>query len=371
MKRKTLIKILIFLVIATLIIITLNLYFNNINNNDFTSEDTSSKNQYSTKAIEIIDTNKLDKIYENSYSKTLDYVLQSDKYRIEYIDEYANIDYMEIDDFVSKINKYLDIGYNSKEINTIWKLSNKNQEKLFLLQKQNNFEKYLDIKNFNINNLERYEKYLKENNYDIQKTVTYVNINMDKDYYADIENINEITLTTLVNKYYQLPSDYKPEDLVPLFNNSNVSLKKEAANAYQKFVEGAKKDGITLIATSAYRSYSYQTTLYDNYVIKDGIDNADTYSARPGHSEHQLGVAVDLNDPNVEGKRLNGTDYEWIKNNAYKYGFIVRYTKEGEPITGYIEENWHIRYLGVELAKKVYESNLTYDEYYDLYLTEY
>ena len=105
--------------------------------------------------------------------------------------------------------------------------------------------------------------------------------------------------------------------------------------------------------------------------LVDGKEKADTYSARPGHSEHQTGLAVDLNDPNVEGKRLDDKDYEWLLENAHKYGFIVRYQESYIPITGYMEETWHIRYVGSDIATKIHELDITYEEYYDLYIAEY
>ena len=144
-----------------------------------------------------------------------------------------------------------------------------------------------------------------------------------------------------------------------------------AADAYQDFVEGAKKDGFSFIGTTAYRSAAWQKSLYDSYVNKDGVEKADTYSARPGYSEHQLGYSVDLNEPSYKERRISPEGYEWIKNNAYKFGFILRYPEGKDNITGYQEENWHIRYVGKEVAKKIYDLDITFDEYYDLYIREY
>lgn len=336
------------------------------------TKDNGSKKYYSDTAIQAIKENKLQSVYKNEYSKTLDKMLQSNKFKIEYIESYINIEYTSQNNFLDKVNNYLKIGYSATEINNIFKLSEKNQNKLLKLDKKD-FGKYIEIKNFNIDNLERYNDYLEETNKDIQTVVTYVNINLDKDFYTDsklVENPND--LTALVNKYNHLEKDFVPSDLVNLFDtNRGAKMVRPAAEAYKEFINAAKKDGITLESTTAYRSYTFQNTLYTNYVAQDGTKKADTYSARPGSSEHQLGLAVDLNDPNVTGSRLDEKDYKWVLNNSYKYGFIVRYTEEGVPITGYMEEPWHIRYLGVDLATKVYESGLTYEEYYDLYIMEY
>ena len=332
----------------------------------------NNKKYYSDEAIKVIEEENLSDIYKEDYSKTLDTILKNGAYEAEYLEEYLKIDYVDNDNFTSYISKFLNIGYNGNEINNIFKLSEKNQEKLLDLEKKD-FSKYIGISNFNIDNLERYDAYLEETNKDIETVVTYVNINLDKPFYEDstlVENPHD--LTVIVNKYHHLDKDFVPDNLVTLFDSTNgAKMVKEAADAYKLFIDAAKKDNITLQSTTAYRSYSFQNILYTNYVAEDGVELADTYSARPGSSEHQLGLAVDLNDPTVSGSRLDDKDYNWVLNNSYKYGFIVRYTEEGVPITGYMEEPWHIRYLGVELATKVYESKLTYEEYYDLYMMEY
>jgi len=113
--------------------------------------------------------------------------------------------------------------------------------------------------------------------------------------------------------------------------------------------------------------FKTQTGLYNGYKNRDGEELADTYSARPGFSEHQLGLAVDIRS-NTLTSTLTQKDYKWMLDNSYKYGFIVRYPKGKQHITQFKEEPWHLRYLGVDLATKVHDSNLTYDEYYDLYV---
>lgn len=362
MKRKKLKKKFIIFIIVIILLIGGIIIFK-LNNN--------SKKYYSDGAIKVIKENNLKDIYNKEYSKIIDILLENNLYRNEYLEEYLKIDYIN-DMIIENINKYLDIGYKGNDINNIYKLSSKNQEKLLKLEKKD-FEKYIGISNFNIDNLERYNDYLNDTHKDIKDVVTYVNINLDKEFYTDstlVDNPND--LTVLVNKYHHLEKDFIPNDLVTLFDSTRgAKMVRVAADAYKLFIEAARNDGITLESTTAYRSYSFQNTLYTNYVKVDGTKLADTYSARPGSSEHQLGLAVDLNDPNYNGARLSDKDYEWVLNNSYKYGFIVRYTEDGVPITGYMEEPWHIRYLGIDLATKVYESGLTYEEYYDLYIMEY
>ncbi len=187
-----------------------------------------------------------------------------------------------------------------------------------------------------------------------------------KNFYTNIETIkNPDTYTVLVNKYRSL-GKYAPNDLQSLSFNKKYQLREKAAIAFEKLVNIAKKDHVFIRPYSAYRSFKYQTKVYNAYVKKDGQDKADTYSARPGHSEHQTGLAVDVWTEGHEN--ILEKDAKWLAENANKYGFIIRYTKEKQAITGYIAEPWHLRYVGQKIAKDVTNKNLSYDEYYELYI---
>lgn len=163
----------------------------------------------------------------------------------------------------------------------------------------------------------------------------------------------------IASKKYPLPATYAPGE------------SKEARAAFQELAAEASLSGYDLVAFSTYRSYDYQTQLYDRYVTNDGQEAADRYSARPGYSEHQTGLAFDIGEKLFEqhfaresfGETAAG---RWVAANAYKYGFIMRYPKGSEKITGYMYEPWHFRYIGVELAGKVYQSNETLEEFFDL-----
>ena len=153
----------------------------------------------------------------------------------------------------------------------------------------------------------------------------------------------------IVNKKYSLPANYNP-GVNPTASAALKQLQQAAANA-----------GHNIPLISGFRSYSRQQTLYNNYVARDGQALADTYSARPGHSEHQSGLAFDVGKlDNNYGSTPAGT---WLKENCHKYGFIIRYPKGKESITGYQYEPWHIRYLGVEHATKIMNQNITLEEY--------
>lgn len=153
----------------------------------------------------------------------------------------------------------------------------------------------------------------------------------------------------IVNKTYPLPRSYAP------------GYDTEAVNMLYAMFEDAKKEGHSLWIGSGYRSYIDQHIIYNNYVARDGKAAADTYSARPGHSEHQTGLAFDLN--NIAHNFAYLPEGIWVAENCHKYGFIVRYPKDKQHITGYIYEPWHIRYIGVEKATAVYESGLCLEEF--------
>lgn len=314
-------------------------------------------------------------ISTEKYSKTLEYVLLNNLYDEAYLDEYSDIEYNDNKNFANILTTFLPLGYSGKEINYIFKLSNKNIEKLSKSE-YIDITNYYNITNFNVDNIDRYNQYYESNNYSYQDVVTYVNINLDLKAYSvtkEVEDPNN--LLVLVNKYNFLPNNYKPEDLtyVPGAYGNNVPMREVIKEPFIELQKAAEEEiGIILKPTTAFRDQSFQNTLYNNYVAKDGVEAADTYSARPGFSEHQTGLAIDLKNTLISSStRLNDSDFEWLSNNAHRFGFIIRYPKEKVDITGYQFENWHIRYVGLNIAKTIYENNLTLEEYIDLYITEY
>ncbi len=168
-----------------------------------------------------------------------------------------------------------------------------------------------------------------------------------------IDGIWYVDGVLIVNKTYPLPSDYNPGKILL-----------EASIAFAEMQNAAKNDGIRLTIVSGFRSYSRQNTLYNNYAAKDGKAEADRYSARPGHSEHQTGLAMDLNS--VDDSFAYTKEAKWIAENCARFGFIIRYPKGKEDVTGYIYEPWHVRYLGVDLAEKITASGLTLEEYFGI-----
>ncbi|MFS0783186.1 M15 family metallopeptidase [Bacillus sp. 1P06AnD] len=186
-------------------------------------------------------------------------------------------------------------------------------------------------------------------------------------------------ITVLVNKKYRLPDHYVPNDLVypnvPFIFDEKIDkrkMRKKAAEALKKMFDAAKLDGIYLAGASGYRSEATQKTLFDNYVNKDGLEEADKYSAHPGHSEHQTGLSIDVSGITgefaIEDGFANTVEAKWLEQHAPEYGFIIRFPKGKENITGYKYEPWHIRYLGIKLATEITQKGMTLEEYYDRYL---
>lgn len=159
----------------------------------------------------------------------------------------------------------------------------------------------------------------------------------------------------IANKTYSLPSTYQPGGITTA-----------TKNAFNEMQAAAKLDNINLVIKSGYRSYKTQKNTYNYYVKRDGTKKADTYSARPGHSEHQTGMAIDLNI--VNDTFHNTKEAKWLSNNCYKYGFILRYPSGKTNETGYKYESWHFRYVGVDLATKLYNNGnwITLESYFGI-----
>ena len=323
---------------------------------------------------EVKDLMNKNNINETDYSKTLEYVLLNNIYDEKYLKEYKDIKFNDASNFEEILTTFLPFGYTGIEINYIFKLSEKNINILKKLDYKD-ISNYYVIKNFNANNIERYDEYKKKNDINYKDVVTRVNIKLDLPVYTDTKEVEDGNdYLVLVNKYNHLPKNYRPTDLayVPGAYGNNVPMRSVTKDAFLELQDAAKKElNINLMPTTAFRDEAFQRTLYTNYVNKEGVDKADTYSARPGYSEHQTGLSIDLKNTALSNVRLSDENYDWLENNAYKYGFIIRFPKNKEDITLYQFENWHIRYVGKDAAKTIYENKLTLEEYIDLYVIEY
>lgn len=186
------------------------------------------------------------------------------------------------------------------------------------------------------------------------------------------------SLWVVVNKQRPLqPISYAPTDLVVpnvpvrVPGNESMEVREVTAKAIEALFAGAKADGVPLMLSSGYRSYSFQTSLYNSYVTAHGQSQADTFSARPGYSEHQTGLAFDV-EPldqqcDVDQCFADLPAGKWIADNAYKYGFLLRYPVDKVSVTGYEYEPWHLRYVGKELALELHNTKTqTLEEFFGL-----
>lgn len=338
---------------------------------------------YKKETIEVFKENDLyEQIKDKKiYSKTLEEAINQNSFNKEYFLEYLDIKYIDDKDFISNINKLLNLGYSSKDINAIYEKIPNSVSIISTSKYNKDIINIMNLSYFKIDNLKRYLDYdimevksiydisniKKDFNY--EDVVTYVNANLDKEYYSSdnlISNEDASKIDVLVNKYHKLDENYEPSDLTIIdskYASGTQKLRKEAKIKFEEMASDMAKENLKIYAGSTYRSYTYQKGLYDRYVKKDGFAATETYSARSGYSEHQLGLAVDIVNGKWDYLSENDKEYDYLVKNSYKYGFILRYPRGSEYVTGYMFEDWHFRYLGIELATKVFNSGLTYDEY--------
>lgn len=185
-----------------------------------------------------------------------------------------------------------------------------------------------------------------------------------------IDDVTYVDGYLIANKTYALPEDYEPEDTYKstkgVRETCNTCINNIAYAAWQEMKADATALGLNIWIQSGYRPYNVQESLYNRYVSRDGKEAADTYSARAGHSEHQSGQCFDLNS--ITDAFANTNEGKWVAQNAYKYGFIIRYPKGKTDETGYIYESWHLRYVGTDLATELYNDGdwITMEDYFGL-----
>lgn len=257
--------------------------------------------------------------------------------------------------------------------NTIKETNNKKDDSLY-----KEYKKCID---YDLENIDRYLIYKNKNkDIDYCDIVTYVNIGLDNDYYTNTKEADmSYDSLILMNKYLYLNKDYIPDDLEEIssdyfiYGNSNVrKLRKEAKEAFEKLSKASIENGTPVYGQSAFREYERQEELYNYAVETYGEDSANKDTAKAGYSEHQTGLAIDVSSTK-DGNMLTfdkTKSFNWMMNNAYKYGFILRYPSDKVDITGYTYESWHYRYVGVKVATDMYNNykDLCYDEYYYRYI---
>ncbi len=271
--------------------------------------------------------------------------------------------------------KLLNLGYSKEEINILKEKTNtKFMNSLLEIERDENYFSIINDIYYIKDNLDDYIAYYESHlNTKPDKVVTKVNIHATKDWYEETKETDTSKDTLIINnKYYKLSKDYVPEDLIDVSNWYSYGKQQLSKRAYEPFLEmfnKAKEEDITLIINSGYRSYDYQEELYNSYIKRNGQKETDNYAARAGHSEHQTGLAMDLTTYGYNADNFHESKaYSWLQDHAHEYGFIMRYPKDKEDITGYKYESWHYRYVGVEVATFIHTYDITYDEYYAYYI---
>ena len=353
-------------VILLVIFILLAFYFNRIG---------ELKNLgYSEEAAKsIIFKFKFSYIMDIGENKTLNAAFSSNDYKEENLDDYAKIDYQEGKHLISNINKLLSKGYSVNEISLIVsKGDDKAVSEFAKRDKVKYIEEFLSVDYAKLENLDRYAAYQEKENDDAETTVLYVNMDFDKEAYVDPLVIDEFDDYVLVNKHRQLSSEYIPDDLVTIDEeyvkaDGEIEIERNVAKAFYDMADDASKEGLELMVSSGYRSYKDQEEITNTYLELYGQNYVDNYVAKPGFSEHQTAMSLDIASKSV-ATFIESDEYSWMMDNAYKYGFILRYPRSKEDITGYKCEAWHYRYVGKKIAKYIKENNITYDEYYVMFL---
>ena len=273
-----------------------------------------------------------------------------------------------------KTNEYKlkKIGYNSEEINIIKKTSETNIN--YILEKDYNKniceiikEKYYIDKNF-----KEYIEYIEKTNETPKETISIINTNADKKEYTDTKSTNiEKKDIMLVNKYNYLEKNYEPDKIIDIPSRYAYSGKKapeEILNKYIEMFNAAEKQEMKFVISSAYISYEEQEEIYEYYkTIKK--ENIEKYISLPGYSEDQTGLTFDILTLSTTQENFEKTDeFKWLNENAYKYGFILRYPKGKEKITKYDYQPWHYRYVGKDAAKIIHDEDITLEEFYAFYI---
>jgi len=301
----------------------------------------------------------------------VEFILSLDDIEKDKLIESEKIEYIIKHYTVEHYTELLDLGYLDNDITTILEYNNELITYITTHPKIENLNEWINQNNFILARFDRYLAYYNENtNMLLQTIIERVNTNRDYAYYTNVQStdtsLNELLL---VNKYYQLNREYVPDDLVSVSPYGSVRMVNFAAEAFIDLCDAAEDEGYTIIGISGYRSYNTQENLYNRYLKKDPQWLVDTYSARPGFSEHQSGLAIDVSSNNQDILTFEmSNSFKWMKDNAHLYGFILRYQKGKEDISGYKYEPWHYRYVGKEIAATLYSTGMTYDEYAAIYL---
>ena len=315
---------------------------------------------------------KKDIIKSYEYSDTLNAAFKSKYYKDANLDSYSKIKYQDQKNIIKNINTLIDKGYSNSNISLILAHGNDDDVSEFAKRDKIKYlEEFYSLSYAKLKYYDRYVKYSSETGEDEETTVLFVNLSMDTDDYVNPVKTSAFSIDMLVNKHYKLDEDFVPDDLVEFdqeYCNDDVQEgNREAVVAFKNMYEAAKKEGLGLVINSSYRSYQDQENICNTFKDLYGEGYVTKYVALPGFSEHQTGLAFDIGSTSSK-VFAESKEYEWMKENAYKYGFILRFTKANAYITGFRSEPWHYRYVGKKIAKYIYDNNISLEEYYAEFL---
>ncbi len=273
----------------------------------------------------------------------------------------------------------LALNYTQEEIDLIQKYNITDENIKYLVDNKITSDLAINIikqKYYIDDYLKKYLAYYEKNpDLSFAEIITRINTHLDDEFYTNTEKTDDtLGKFVLLNKHYYADGNYKGQNLIDVdkqYNlyNTSFKLSEECYEAFLKMYNDAKEQGYAFKINSAYRSYETQIKIYQGWVNKDGVALADTYSARAGFSEHQTGYAFDVRDyPFTNDDYSKTKSFTWVSENAYKYGFIIRFPKDKEYITGYQYEPWHYRYCGTECATYIHDNDITFEEYYEYFI---
>ena len=316
---------------------------------------------------------KKDYVLSIGENKTLNRAFESkEDMKEEYLDTYTKIDFVDHKHLIENINSLIEKKYSNNDINII--LHHGTDESVTEFAKRDKIrylEEFFYLDYAKLENYDRYVNYSNDTGDDEETVVLSVNLDMDKEPYTDTTLVENFSSDMLVNKHRNLSDKFEPRDLVDIdtkyASENDLKCSRIALNAYRNMQETALKEGYEITINSAYRSYQDQEELVNTYQNLYGEEYVNKFVARPGFSEHQTGLAFDIGSKKVN-VFANSKEYDWMLENAHKYGFILRFPKKYENITGFRSEPWHYRYVGEKIAKYIYENDITLEEYYAMFL---
>ena len=319
--------------------------------NDFIKSDELLDMGYDEKTVSMIEEYGIrENVMKYPYNENLKTLIEDPSFIKENIDEYLSLNELKTDDCLMVVNR----GYTDDVEEYSEDLLNLMRTDYYLHSRH---QRYLEMVN---------------NGYSYRDAIEIVNAYRDYEAYTyTIDSNLGDDILMIANKYYTL-NDYVPDDLVSIDGNYGIEgyMREEAYNAYVKMADDASMDGMSLWITSPYRSYSSQNRIYNSYLENDPQYIVDTYSSRPGYSDHQTGLTADIIAPGYDfGSFAYSDEFKWLSENAYKYGFILSYPKGKENITGYTYESWHYRYVGEKVASYIHDTGITFDEYYAYFIS--